>query len=137
MQKLLYKRLIALLIDALIITLFLWLIAALVYPMVLLTKTFSIFNNWPLAAAIAIIGYFTYMEGKKGFTIGKETMKIKVIALNDEMDYKRAFIRNLTKIYWFPLIPDFFLGWVIGDTNRRFFDHIASTQVINLNKKKL
>lgn len=70
------------------------------------------------------------MEGKWRETLGKRMIRIKVTALEGEMDYKKAFIRNLSKIYWLPLLFDFFIGWIIGDSKRRFLDKMANTVVV-------
>lgn len=113
-----------------LLTLILWLLSAVIFPLLLLTNTFYIFNYWLLLAALIIIGYFTYTEGKWRETPGKRLIRIKVTALEGEMDYRKAFIRNLSKIYWLPLLFDVFIGWIIGDTKRRFLDKIANTVVV-------
>ena len=43
------------------------------------------------------------MEGKTSSTIGKRLFKLKVKAKDGDMNYKKAFIRNLSKILWVPL----------------------------------
>ena len=49
-------------------------------------------------------------------------------------DYKKAFIRNLSKIYYFPLIVDVILGFIFGDSNDRILDKISGTYVVSENK---
>ena len=44
------------------------------------------------------------------------------------MSYKKAFIRNLTKIYWIPLIFDIIIGKVLNYPSR-LFDKLAGTDV--------
>jgi hypothetical protein len=52
--------------------------------------------------------------------------------------YKKAFIRSLSKIYYFPLILDIILGFIFGDSNDRILDKISGTYVIseNISKQK-
>ncbi len=141
MQNLWVRRFFAIAIDFVILMIVMWLIAVIMYPLIIVTGAFFLFNYWLLVAAFVILGYFTYMEGKKGTTIGKKIIKLKVIALNGEMTYEHAFIRNLSKVHWIPLILDVLFGFIekdpkrkIGfiikkDSKQRFMDRIANTVV--------
>lgn len=130
MQNLQNKRLAALIIDALIITLIIWLLSALVYPLIALAGGFSVLNYWLLLTVIVIIAYFTYMEGSSCATFGKNLMKIKVTADENKMDYKKAFIRNLSKILWVPLILDVLAIYASNSSKIRYLDEVAGTNVI-------
>jgi uncharacterized RDD family membrane protein YckC len=129
MQGLWNKRLIALIIDATIITLFLWILVALIYPLIALVNLFPILNLWLPLAAILIISYFTYFEGKYSVTPGKTVMKLKVKSLEENMNYRKALIRNLSKILWLPLIADIIIGFAFGRPRQRFLDRLANTEV--------
>jgi uncharacterized RDD family membrane protein YckC len=126
------KRFVALLIDVIMVTLFLWVIIAVVYPLIAITNMFSILNIWIPLAAILIIVYFTYFEGKYATTPGKKVMKIKVEAIKGKMGYSKAFIRNLSKILWLPLIVDVIIGFFMGKPRRRCLDRLAKTQVVKV-----
>jgi uncharacterized RDD family membrane protein YckC len=130
MEKLWGKRFFALLIDAVAVTLVIWILSALIYPLIAIAGIYGILNYWLILAALMIIGYFTYLEGKFGTTLGKKIVKIKVVADNGNMDYKRAFKRNLSKILWFPLIIDVIAGYKTGDFKIRYLDKYAGTNVI-------
>jgi uncharacterized RDD family membrane protein YckC len=130
MEKLWGKRFFALLIDAVAVTLVIWILSALIYPLIAIGGIYGILNYWLILAALMIIGYFTYLEGKFGTTLGKKIVKIKVVADNGNMDYKRAFKRNLSKILWFPLIIDVIAGYKTGDFKIRYLDKYAGTNVI-------
>jgi uncharacterized RDD family membrane protein YckC len=91
---------------------------------------FSFLNYWIFIGAILIIVYFTYMEGKTSSTFGKRLFKLRVEAVKGSMDYKKAFIRNLSKILWLPLILDVILGFLMGDSNDRFLDKVSETYVV-------
>lgn len=135
MEKLWVKRFAALLIDFFIITLIIWITGALIYPLIAIMGTFYILNYWLVLVVLIIIGYFTYFEGKNGATAGKNILKIKVIADEGQMGYKKALIRNLSKILWIPLILDVLIGWVAGNSKLRYLDKIAGTDVVRVSDK--
>jgi uncharacterized RDD family membrane protein YckC len=120
----------ALVIDAVIITLFSWILVALIYPVVALTNSFQVLGFWLLLLAFIIIVYFTYFEGKYDVTPGKNLMKLKVKSLNGDMSYRKAFIRNLSKILWLPLIVDLLVGFIFESPRKRYLDRLAKTEVV-------
>ena len=126
------KRLVALIIDFIIITLLLWVIVAVIYPVIALASIYVLFNIWIPIAAILIVAYFTYFEGKYSTTPGKNVMKLKTKALKGQMSYKKALIRNLSKILWFPLIIDMIIGFFMGSPRERFLDRLAKTEVVKI-----
>ncbi len=132
MQNLWGRRFLALIIDVIIVTLALWIISAVIYPLIVVTNLFMVLNYWPVLAAFIIMGYFTYMEGKDGATLGKILMKIKVNAAEGDMNYKKAFLRSLSKILWIPLVLDLILGFIFGDNNDRFLDGFSKTTVFKI-----
>ncbi len=131
MQGLWGRRFVALIIDIVIITLFSYIIVALIYPVIALTNTFQVLGVWLPVVAVIIIVYFTYLEGKYGATLGKNLMKLKVKAQKGDMDYRKAFIRNLSKILWVPLIVDLLVGFAFGSPRKRYLDRLAKTEVVN------
>ncbi len=134
------KRFVALLVDIIILTLFMYVISAIVFLLFAQLGIFSALNYWIIIGAIIIIVYFTIMEGMTGSTLGKKLFKLKVKAVKGNMSYIKAFIRNLSKIYYFPLVVDVILGFIFGDSNDRILDKISGTYIIsenNNNEKKL
>ena len=132
MENLWGKRFLALFIDALVITLVLWVFTALIYPLIAAANIFGILYYWLALTALFIIGYFTVLEGKYSTTLGKNIAKIKVVADDGNMNYGKAFKRNLSKILWFPLIIDVLAGFAAGDYKIRFLDKLAKTNVIRV-----
>ncbi|MGC9516333.1 MAG: RDD family protein [Methanomicrobiales archaeon] len=130
------KRTLAFIIDALIITGSIWIISALVYPLIIITGLFPIFNLWLLILAIIIMFYFTYLEKNKGATLGKNVMNLKVVALEGELTYKKAFIRNISKILWFPIIFDLIAGSLSTRNKIRYLDNVAGTDVLESEPEK-
>lgn len=91
MQNFWSRRFAALIIDMVILTLLLWIVTAITYPLIAAANVFVVLNYWPLLAAFLIIGYFTYMEGKESVTLGKIVMKLRVNSVDGNMNYKRHF----------------------------------------------
>jgi len=132
MENLWGKRFLALFIDALVITLLVWVFTALIYPLIAVINTFGILNYWLALTALVIIVYFTFLEGKFSTTLGKNIAKIKVVADDGNMSYGKAFKRNLSKILWFPIIIDVLAGFAAGDSRIRYLDKFAKTNVVNV-----
>jgi uncharacterized RDD family membrane protein YckC len=126
------KRFAALFVDFIMITLFLWVIIALLYPVIAMANLFALLNVWVPIAAVIIIVYFTYFEGKYSTTPGKNLMKLKIKALIGEMNYKKAFVRSLSKILWLPLILDVIIGLFMSSPKKRLLDRLAKTEVVVL-----
>jgi uncharacterized RDD family membrane protein YckC len=134
MQQYWGGRLVALIIDAIFVTLLLWVLTALIYPLIALTNIYMTFNYWLIILGILILLYFTVMEGKWSTTLGKGLLKFKVQAVDGEMDYKKAFIRNLSKFLWIPLLVDVIVGYATGEkeSKQRYLDKFAKTSVVKI-----
>lgn len=124
------RRLEALIVDIIILSLFMWILSILLFWISAGVGVFSVLNYWIYIAALIIIAYFTYMEGKTGSTFGKRLLNLKVEAKEGDMDYKKAFIRNLSKILYLPLIVDFILGYIFGESKDRILDKASGTYVV-------
>jgi len=121
-------RFLAILFDALIITLLLWVLSALINPLVAITNTYIVLNYWSILAGIVMVTYFTYLEGKYGVTIGKKLLKIKVVPLDGKMDFRKSFLRNISKFLWLPLVVDLIVGLVLGSRDR-YLGRLSKTYV--------
>ncbi len=122
------KRLQAIIVDALIVTLVLWVLSALINPLVAITNSYGLLNYWSLLAGVIMVAYFTYLEGKHGDTVGKKLMKIKVVSLEGPIDFKKAFLRNISKFLWLPLVVDLITGLALGNQDR-YLDQLSKTRV--------
>jgi len=129
MASIFIKRTLAFIIDALIITAVMWIFSALLYPLIIVSGTFFIFNAWLILLAVIILLYFSYMEKNYGYTLGKIVMNLRVISLEGELTYRNAIIRNLSKILWFPIIFDLIAGSLSTSNHIRYLDKIAHTEV--------
>lgn len=119
----------ALIIDAVIVTLFTALINNILYIILSIVNNQFLLSIYPsIVLIIVTMGYFTIFEAKTNKTIGKKITHLYVSDDEGYMSYKKAFIRNLTKIYWIPLIFDIILGKILNYPSR-LFDKIAGTDV--------
>lgn len=119
----------ALIIDAIIVTLFTALINNIIYILLFLLNIQFVLAYYPsIVLVIVTMAYFTLFEAKTNKTIGKKMMKLYVSDYDGYMTYKKAFIRNLTKLFWVPLIFDIIIGKIMNYPSR-LFDKLAGTDV--------
>lgn len=130
-------RLIALIIDSIIVgipTAIIWF--ALTFSAVFFESAFLIFYGaWlilPLILGILSLLYFMILDAYWGATIGKRLLGLKVQMTNGaRVPFDKAFIRNISKIYWFFLLLDWLIGIATpGDKRQKYTDRIAGTLVI-------
>ncbi len=125
------RRIIAYVIDFFVVSSFMWIISFLLSIFINPYGTFQIYNY--LGYVVPIIGlvYFVYLEKTKQATVGKSLMYLKVVSRNGyPITWMQAIVRNLTKIYWFPIIFDWALGKIFK-SNDRLFSVFTKTMVIN------
>jgi len=132
MQEFWGGRLAALIVDAIFITLLMWVLTAILYPLIAWANLYPILNYWIVLWGVLILLYFTVMEGKWSTTLGKGLFKLKVQAVKGTMNYKKAFLRNISKFLWIPLVVDIAVGFSRGETGirKRYLDQVAGTIVI-------
>ncbi|RAP51668.1 MAG: hypothetical protein BZ138_04670 [Methanosphaera sp. rholeuAM270] len=123
------SRLKAFIIDAFIVTLFTALINNILYILLVNVNNPLLLSWYPSIVLIMVtLLYFTILEAKTNKTIGKKMAGLFVSDPEGYMTYPKALIRNLTKIYWVPLLFDVILGKLFGYPSR-LFDQIAGTDV--------
>ncbi len=143
LQNLWIRRVIAYVIDSVILLIILAIVNAFLALILLVPSlifSFDIFGGLfsgfsALLGLVIIWGYYTLFEGSTSATVGKRIMRLRVRPLRGRMSYTRAFIRNFTKA-WIPIIVflfllDLIIGLVTeGDPRQRFSDVVADTSVI-------
>ncbi len=121
------KRVIAYIIDAIVIG-----VVAAVALFILDTIGFP---DWlkGLLALMFFYGYFTYLEGTTGQTLGKRAMSIRVVELDGQpISMGASLIRNLLRI-----VDSIFFGLVglvliiFTQKKQRLGDFAAQTVVVN------
>ena len=131
MTKIADQRLMAGIVDIIAVTALTWIINTLLYQVLAMNNAYDLFNHIYLILNIIIMLYFTILEGFKGQTIGKEMMGIKVVMKNgNPVNPLIAFIRNLTKIFWIPVVLDWLIARIVCKSDLRLLDKLTSTIVI-------
>lgn len=123
------QRLWALIIDFIVVTLLTTLVNNILFVPLSFMNNITISANYPLVVLILVTWiYFTIFEAKTNKTIGKRIIGLYVSDSEGYMSYKKAFIRNLTKTLWIPLIFDVIIGKLLNCPSR-LFDKFAGTDV--------
>lgn len=87
-------------------------------------------------SALLFLSYFTISEALYQRTFGKSIMGLKVITTDgSRFDIGKAFLRNLSKIYWLLLLLDLIGGFFTRvEPGQKFSDHIANTVVVSVGR---
>jgi uncharacterized RDD family membrane protein YckC len=133
-------RVIALIIDSIIIGIVAWILLS--FVLVSLLFTGALYSVWlgygytlifPFILGILEVLYFAILEVAWGGTIGKRLMGLTVQMTNgNKVTFDKAFIRNISKIYWLLLLLDWLVAVITPGADRRqkYTDRIAGTTVV-------
>ena len=132
------RRLIALVVDVVIVTVALVIIAVVVSVPYLIGL--GAFPAWWAGWSGFWIGglgplfvflYFLLAEGLYGRTLGKEIMGLRVHRIDGKpMDLRSSFVRNISKIYWVLLLIDVAAGLgTHGEMSQKWSDRYIGTKV--------
>ena len=125
------RRIIAYVIDFFVVSAFMWIISYFVSLLVNPIDLVSVYNVFPFIAPIVGLVYFIVLEKSKGATVGKAVMYLEVRSRNGaNINWAQAIVRNLTKIYWVPIIFDWLIGRIMNTD--RLFGKITKTIVVNM-----
>jgi len=134
------RRLVAFIIDSVIVSICTWIIAAIItIPFILIAATTGLPRymydpfTFPFFAGILSVLYFTLLETYYGWTFGKRIMNLKTTKLDGQKPpLDLAFIRNISKIYWVLILIDTVIGLATpGDIHQKVTDRIAGTTVVS------
>jgi uncharacterized RDD family membrane protein YckC len=78
--------------------------------------------------------YFVIMDTYYGGTLGKRALGLHVQMENgSKVTFEKAFIRNISKIFWLFLLLDWILGVATPgrDPRQKYTDRIAGTTVVS------
>lgn len=123
------KRVVAYILDFIILSAFMWVISYFIYGIIGAKNVYGVYQFLPYFVPIFIFVYFVLTEKLAGASMGKAIMGIEVKSKNGaDISWLQAIVRNLTKIYWVPIIFD----WLIGKFLRtdRLFNNITRTAVV-------
>jgi uncharacterized RDD family membrane protein YckC len=137
------RRLASFIIDAIVVGLVFWILAAvLVLPSViggfLSGNTISIASIFGASAysffeSVVLVLYFAFTESLYGVTLGKSILDLKVATLDGRpLTLEQALIRNVSKIYWVLLLLDVVIGLATqAEYRQKFSDKYARTVVLD------
>ncbi len=125
------RRIIAYILDFFVVSSFMWIVSYLCSMFLNYNNMFAIYQYFPYVVPVIGIIYFVFCDKVKGASVGKALMYLRVVTVNGfSLSWSQAFIRSLTKIYWFPIIFDWAIGRVLGK-NDRIFNIFSKTRVVN------
>ena len=137
-------RLIALVIDSVILSVIASIIWLLISPIIFAAAIGGFLIGYgyslifPLIVGILMVLYFAFLEVNwDGATIGKRLMGLKVQTISGgKIGFDKSITRNISKIYWVLLLLDWLLGIAIAGDDRRqkYTDRIAGTTVVQVSK---
>ena len=79
--------------------------------------------------------YSVLLEATVGGTAGKKLFALRVVAIDRNLDFVHAIIRNIPKIFPLILLLDLLIGAAMeGDPRQRLFDRIAHTTVTRVDQ---
>ncbi|MDA4128751.1 MAG: RDD family protein [Thaumarchaeota archaeon] len=135
LQELWIRRVIAFVIDAIIIGL----AVGILYALLFFSTAFA-FNSFgflefgflfPGLTSVLLFFYFTLLDFVNGRTFGKMVLELRVITTDGtKLDLARSFLRNVSKLYWLLLVLDIIGGFVTQvEPGQKYSDHLARTNV--------
>ncbi|MEE0938503.1 RDD family protein [Methanobrevibacter sp.] len=125
------RRVVAYILDFFVVSAFMWIISYLCYFLMNPYETYSVYQFFPIILPIIILLYFILLEKTKGATVGKALMYLEVRSRNGaRINWAQAIVRNLSKVYWVPIIFDWAIGKLLKSNNRILGD-ITKTVVID------
>ena len=125
------KRVIAYIIDFVIVSAFMWIVSYFMFLILGSTNVYAAYGVIPYVVPVLIMVYFVFTEKLAGASMGKAIMNLEVRSKNGAyISWPQAIIRNLTKIYWVPIIFD----WLVGKILRtdRVLNNITRTVVVDV-----
>jgi uncharacterized RDD family membrane protein YckC len=134
-------RLLAFIIDSIIIGIVAYIIFYFVILSLLWGGGLWFWWGWGFYLVLSfVIGilellYFVVMEASSGATLGKKVLGLQVQMVNgSKVTFDKAFIRNISKIFWLFLLLDWILGVATPghDQRQKYTDRIAGTTVISV-----
>ena len=134
MVSLFKKRILAYIVDYFVVSAIMWIIAQ-VLDFLFHSSAFFVYDYFIFLLPIVIMIYFVVFEKNKGATVGKNLLNLNVLSTANvtyysNISYRQAIERNLSKIYWFPIIIDLIIGLIVGSSNERILGKLSRTEVV-------
>jgi uncharacterized RDD family membrane protein YckC len=130
------ERLIALIVDYVIVYAVLGIITAVIAIPAMFTGGAAffgvVFGGVAVLWGVVFVVYNALMEASSGASIGKKLFRLKVVSRrSSNPTFAEAFVRNLSKIYWLLLLLDVIVGLGISrGYQQKYSDHGMGTAVV-------
>jgi uncharacterized RDD family membrane protein YckC len=131
------KRLIAFVVDAIVVYIAVGILALLFTIPFLLAAGLAVFGailagTFSFVAGIILVLYFTFAEAYVGATLGKRIFGLRVQTVGGNLPtLGEAILRNISKIYWLLLLLDVVIGLATAKKHtQKFSDRYAGTEVV-------
>ncbi len=127
------RRLIAVIIDGILIWIVVQIIAFFVTLPALITGVPIIFTSFDFLSGILHFLYAAVIEATWGATIGKQIMNLKTTRLDGgKATLDRTLLRNLSRIHGLFWLIDVVVGMAtVGDPHQKILDRYAGTTVVS------
>ena len=124
------RRVIAYVIDFLAVSAVMWILSFFLFNILGPKNVYSVYQYLPWVIAIFGFVYFVLCEKLAGASIGKAILNLEVRSKNGaRISWLQALVRNLTKIFWIPIVFDWLIGKLLKTD--RVLNNITRTVVIN------
>lgn len=124
------RRVIAYVCDFFIVSAFMWIISYLLFLILGPINVYAVYKYSVYIVPLFILVYFVLSEMIMGATFGKSLMYLQVRSRNGaRITWIQAIIRNLTKVFWVPIIFDWFIGKLLQTD--RILNNITRTVVVD------
>ena len=124
------RRVIAYVMDFFVVSAFMWIVAYLLSLVIAPFYTYTVYQYFPYVLPVLIMLYFILCEKANGATVGKALMYLQVRSKNGSyISWPQAIVRNISKIYWFPIIFDWAIGRALNTD--RILNNITKTIVVD------
>ena len=130
------ERLVAIIIDYIIVYIVLGIITLLVAIPAALTGGLgllgAVFGGLALLWGLVFVLYFAVMESSSGASIGKKIFHLKVVSKSGaNPNFGEALVRNISKIYWLLLLLDVIVGLALSKGyTQKYSDRFMGTSVV-------
>ncbi len=124
------RRVVAYILDFIVVSAIMWILSYFIFGIVGAKNFYSVYQYFIYIVPFLIFVYFILTEKFAGASIGKAILGLEVKSSNGaDISWLQAIVRNITKIYWIPIIFD----WLVGKILRtdRILNNITRTVVVN------
>ena len=137
MANIFSRRVIAYVADFFVVSAIMWIVSYLMYLIINPYETYKVYSYFIYVVPFLVFFYFVILKKFKGSTVGKALMYIQVRSKNGaKISWAQAIVRNLTKLFWIPILFDLVLGFIFTREDR-LFNSITKTIVVDERKYNL